>query len=212
MIVGYPPFYADTPNDTCKKIIKWKQYLQFPSNCNLSYEAIDLMKSLITDVDKRLGYNGAIEVKNHPFFRGIDWNNIKRLKPPFVPKLDNPWDTKHFDKYEETGDFYPNDITDDPKPLDVSIDKEQNMKKKPINYNSKNNKKKDVCFIDFTYKKQPIDNQNLINALEIMNEIKRNFNEVREEIEKEKHNQIEKRRHIRENSKLAKKINPEKKI
>jgi len=41
----------------------------------------------MTDVDKRLGYHGADEVKNHPFFKGVNWNNIKALKVPFIPEV-----------------------------------------------------------------------------------------------------------------------------
>ena len=29
------------------------------------------------------------------------------LKAPFIPELKNDWDTKYFDKFEETESFYP---------------------------------------------------------------------------------------------------------
>lgn len=107
MIIGYPPYYADTPGETCKKILNWRKYLAFPTNTKISKEAIDLIKRLITDVDKRLGYNGASEIKSHPFFKDIDWNNVKRLIPPFVPKLESSSDSKYFDKFDEEDAFYP---------------------------------------------------------------------------------------------------------
>jgi len=34
---------------------------------------------------KRLGSQGASEVKAHPFFEGIDWKKILQSDPPFVP-------------------------------------------------------------------------------------------------------------------------------
>ena len=39
------------------------------------------------DPKKRLGSSGVEEVKNHPFFGGINWNDVlqKRYAPPFVP-------------------------------------------------------------------------------------------------------------------------------
>ncbi len=59
-----------------------------PSDAKISKDSADIIKRLMTDVDKRLGYNGADEVKSHPFFKGIDWNNIeKSLKVPFTPEV-----------------------------------------------------------------------------------------------------------------------------
>lgn len=70
----------------------------------------------MTDVDKRLGYHGADEVKNHPFFKGVNWNNIKALKVPFIPEvlqyynnnyqLKNELDTKYFDEFNEEEPFH----------------------------------------------------------------------------------------------------------
>ena len=33
----------------------------------------------------------------HPWFRGIDWENIHRYPAPYRPELRNPEDTRHFD-------------------------------------------------------------------------------------------------------------------
>lgn len=33
----------------------------------------------------------------HPWFNGIDWNNIHRVKAPFRPELRDPTDTRHFE-------------------------------------------------------------------------------------------------------------------
>jgi protein-serine/threonine kinase len=33
----------------------------------------------------------------HPWFRGIDWENIHRYPAPYHPELRDPADTKHFD-------------------------------------------------------------------------------------------------------------------
>jgi len=147
MIIGYPPFYADTPSETCRKILNWRKYLIFPKTNTVSTEAIDLIRRLITDVDKRLGYNGADEIKAHPFFRGINWNNVKRLKPPFIPKLESAVDVKYFDKFDEEEPFYPNE-------KDTKI------------------QRKDICFTDFTYKKDIEENSTMVNAINIMNEMK----------------------------------------
>jgi len=33
----------------------------------------------------------------HPWFRGIDWENIHKYPAPYQPSLNNPEDTRHFD-------------------------------------------------------------------------------------------------------------------
>lgn len=38
-------------------------------------------------VDKRLGSRGAKELKDHAFFKGLDWDKVYRreVKPEFMP-------------------------------------------------------------------------------------------------------------------------------
>ena len=62
---------------------------------------------MINTSNNRLGKNGADEIKRHPFFNGIDWDNIRNTKPPFIPKLKNEYDTSYFEKYEVKEPFYP---------------------------------------------------------------------------------------------------------
>ena len=45
----------------------------------------------------RLGATGAIEVKEHIFFEGLDWDGLLRQKAEFVPDLENEEDTSYFD-------------------------------------------------------------------------------------------------------------------
>lgn len=107
MVIGYPPFYSENSKDTCKKIMNWKKFLKFPSNVKVSEEVKDLMSSLMNDVDKRLGYNGADEIKKHPWFRGVDWKNLKGMKAPFIPKVNSDQDTRYFETInDKTQPFY----------------------------------------------------------------------------------------------------------
>ena len=91
--------------------MNWKKYFKFPSNVKVSDEVKDLMAGLINDIDKRLGYNGAQEIKKHPWFRGIDWNNLKNMKPPFIPRVSSDYDTKYFEVIQEKSNqpFYHNE-------------------------------------------------------------------------------------------------------
>jgi protein-serine/threonine kinase len=40
---------------------------------------------MITDAEYRLGRNGADDIKNHPFFDGLDWSSLRKMTPPYVP-------------------------------------------------------------------------------------------------------------------------------
>lgn len=47
----------------------------------------------------------AGDIKTHPFFRGIRWEDIHLRKPPFVPKVKNWEDTRYFDEEEPISDI-----------------------------------------------------------------------------------------------------------
>lgn len=58
------------------------------------------MGLLKKDPTQRMGtVNGASEIKNHPWFEGINWNALyhKKYEAPFVPKIGTDADLTHFD-------------------------------------------------------------------------------------------------------------------
>ena len=61
--------------------------MAIPEDVDISSEAADLIFRLINHKKCRLGGNGADEIKMHPFFKGINWNNVKAKSPSFVPKV-----------------------------------------------------------------------------------------------------------------------------
>jgi len=91
-----PPFYSDSLLETYSQIMDHKNTFGWPDDCTLDDVTKDLITSLICDREVRLGRNGAGEIKKHKFFEDIDFENIYKMKPPFMPKLNNPEDTTYF--------------------------------------------------------------------------------------------------------------------
>ncbi|KAL3828257.1 hypothetical protein ACJIZ3_017059 [Penstemon smallii] len=102
MLVGYPPFYSDEPMSTCRKIVNWRTHLKFPEEAKLSPEAKDLICKLLCNVEQRLGTRGADEIKAHPWFKGIEWDKLYKMKAAFIPEVNDELDTQNFEKFEET--------------------------------------------------------------------------------------------------------------
>ncbi len=96
-LYGFPPFNAETPEKVFDNIIS-RRIKWFEGEQEISPEARDFMERLMCmDPGRRLGANGAAEVKSHPFFAGIDWNTISTVEAHFVPNPSNPEDTDYFD-------------------------------------------------------------------------------------------------------------------
>ena len=70
-----------------RKILDWRNHLQFPEDVHLSRESEDVIRRMVNSAEHRLGRNSADEVKSHPFFAGVDWNTIRNIEAPFVPHL-----------------------------------------------------------------------------------------------------------------------------
>ncbi|KAI5839870.1 kinase-like domain-containing protein [Morchella snyderi] len=102
-LVGWPPFCAEDAHETYRKIVNWQTQLYFPEEIQLSPEAEDLIRCLITSADKRLGCHGADEIKAHPFFDGVDWDSLRKIEAPFKPNLSSITDTSYFPTEELEG-------------------------------------------------------------------------------------------------------------
>ena len=98
MLSGRPLFNFNGGKINIKE---YKNKIVLPNN--FSEEAKDLINNLlILDPKKRLGAgkNGFTNLKNHPYFNDIDWDDLenKEMEPPFVPKIEGKLDLKYFDK------------------------------------------------------------------------------------------------------------------
>ena len=140
MLVGYIPFASKETSEVCYKVLNWKKYLKIPSKTKISREAEDLIMKLINNSNERLGLRGSEEIKSHPFFKGIDWDNIRNTKAPFIPKLKNDYDNSYFENYKIEEPFYPP------------------MKNRP--------KRKDVEYMGYTYKEDSYNDTTLSNEFE----------------------------------------------
>ena len=96
MLIGFPPFFSENAQITCSKIKNYEKYLSIPRERKISSEAKNLINSFLTEPSKRLGVHGIEEIKNHIFFKNFNWEKIREMKPPFVPELSAPDDTKYF--------------------------------------------------------------------------------------------------------------------
>jgi len=97
MLAGLPPFYDDNTNVMYDKILN--DPLVFGEA--FKPEARTLLTGLLDrDPSRRLGVNGAEEIKKHPFFgKHIDFKKLlqKKIQPPFKPSVASPVDVSNFD-------------------------------------------------------------------------------------------------------------------
>jgi hypothetical protein len=86
--------------------MNWQETLEFPEDIPLSPEALDLMKKLITGPENRLGSGeqGINRLLAHPWFKGVDWENLRKQAAPIKPIISSPDDTRNFDAFEDSDD------------------------------------------------------------------------------------------------------------
>mmetsp|Transcript_4782 Transcript_4782/g.7218 ORF Transcript_4782/g.7218 Transcript_4782/m.7218 type:complete len:498 (-) Transcript_4782:43-1536(-) len=94
-ICGYPPFYADQPMETCRKIIHWRRSLVFPQECvdQVSAVCVDFVRRLVCDPQHRLGASDQLNIKAHPWLKTVDFENIRTATAPHVPAFSQDVDS-----------------------------------------------------------------------------------------------------------------------
>lgn len=100
------------PDNLCRKILE--DPLLFGPE--IGSEARSLLTGLLTrDPARRLGANGADEIKKHPFFdRYIDFKKLlkKEIKAPFKPSVVSPVDVSNFDTVFTTEEAFDSVVED----------------------------------------------------------------------------------------------------
>ena len=87
LLHGKTPFKGSSNRATLFNVIG--QPLKFPETpSNVSTLARDLIAGLLVkEPQHRLAYQrGAVEIKQHPFFEGVNWALIRSMTPPEIPK------------------------------------------------------------------------------------------------------------------------------
>ena len=100
MLVGYSPFKLKKGQQL--SIEHYKRPI--PLFNHFTPEAKKIIRELlVVDPKKRLGYgkNGTDNIKSHPFFNGINWEDMynRKIDPPFKPKINTELDLSNFDKF-----------------------------------------------------------------------------------------------------------------
>ncbi|XP_043743591.1 microtubule-associated serine/threonine-protein kinase 4 isoform X3 [Cervus elaphus] len=121
-LVGCVPFFGDTPEELFGQVISdeinWPEKDEAPPP-----DAQDLITLLLRQNPlERLGTGGAYEVKQHRFFRCLDWNSLLRQKAEFIPQLESEDDTSYFDTRSEKYHHMETEEEDDTNDEDFNVE------------------------------------------------------------------------------------------
>ncbi|XP_006871057.1 PREDICTED: microtubule-associated serine/threonine-protein kinase 4-like [Chrysochloris asiatica] len=121
-LVGCVPFFGDTPEELFGQVISdeinWPEKDEAPPP-----HAQDLITVLLRQNPlERLGTGGAYEVKQHRFFRSLDWNTLLRQKAEFIPQLESEDDTSYFDTRSEKYHHMETEEEDDTNDEDFTVE------------------------------------------------------------------------------------------
>eukprot|EP01102_Stenamoeba_stenopodia_P013554 TRINITY_DN4416_c0_g1_i3.p1 TRINITY_DN4416_c0_g1~~TRINITY_DN4416_c0_g1_i3.p1 ORF type:complete len:484 (+),score=123.36 TRINITY_DN4416_c0_g1_i3:87-1454(+) len=101
MFAQEPPFWADDNKSLYNKIMKDKVMLKCADH--LSPEAVSLLRGLLTR-DERYRLGVCSPVRDHPFFAGVNWDDVinMKLKPPIKPQVSGYDDYRYFETLTPT--------------------------------------------------------------------------------------------------------------
>ncbi|XP_057354302.1 serine/threonine-protein kinase greatwall-like isoform X5 [Manis pentadactyla] len=93
-LTGIPPFNDETPQQVFQNILK--RDIPWPAGEEkLSENAQSAVEILLTIDDTMRA--GMKELKHHPLFSDVDWENLQHQTMPFIPQPDDETDTSYFE-------------------------------------------------------------------------------------------------------------------
>jgi len=148
MLVGYPPFCSETPQETYRKVMHWRSTLVFPPEVPVSEKAKQTIMRFCSDPDRRV--KSLEEIKALSFFSGVDWDHI-RERPAAIPMhIKSIDDTSNFDEFPDVDLKLPCNAGDAGHPTTNNM----------ANHHNNNNSiqqgtpaYKDWVFINYTFKR-----------------------------------------------------------
>ncbi|TFK22050.1 AGC/NDR protein kinase [Coprinopsis marcescibilis] len=109
-LAGFPPFSGSTPEETWANLKNWTHVLRRPEYdrpedliFNLTDIAWDAVVRLIASSSVR--FATLQQVRDHVFFKGVKWDDLRAVRAPFVPALDSELDTGYYDDFTSPDDM-----------------------------------------------------------------------------------------------------------
>jgi len=103
LMCGVPPFEADRPMSTYRKVLEGIELVAFPEQC----EGVvgDLIRKLLDqEPSLRLPMRpgGTQNIKDHPWFDGFSWPHLEKrtMEAPYLPTVKNKRDLTNFSDWE----------------------------------------------------------------------------------------------------------------
>uniref|UniRef100_A0A672R154 Serine/threonine-protein kinase sax-1 n=1 Tax=Sinocyclocheilus grahami TaxID=75366 RepID=A0A672R154_SINGR len=89
MLIGYPPFCSETPQETYRKVMNWRETSEiFPYIATAFKNYVD-------------------EIKSHQFFESVDWEHIRERPAAISIDIKSIDDTSNFDDFPESDILQP---------------------------------------------------------------------------------------------------------
>uniref|UniRef100_A0A8D3DYR5 cGMP-dependent protein kinase n=1 Tax=Scophthalmus maximus TaxID=52904 RepID=A0A8D3DYR5_SCOMX len=112
LLTGNPPFAGSDPIKIYTMVLHGIEKVDFPKR--IGKRPDDLIRRLCNPVE-RLGNkkNGIIDIKKHNWFRGFNWEGLRRRKlpSPLRRELKGPMDHSHFDIFPPDTEEAPDELS-----------------------------------------------------------------------------------------------------